>query len=209
MKKTILLQISLMVMTVIAISGCAGKEHENPRNHYYSEIRSVNKLVLARMEISKLATIDDFKLSEAQGMQQIATGLINAVKIGDRKAAYSYNTYLQAFLDLSTLTPDDVEVSEADKTITLTLPAIQTEFAGRDMQFREEHYRVTGLRSRIDPEERAAYKEKMNASLKEEVEKKPLFRDKITATARNKADAYFRSILEKDGYTVIVTFKNS
>lgn len=108
---------------------------------------------------------------------------------------------------MSTLTPEDLKVDDAARTITLTLPAVQTEFAGRDMEIREDHYRVSGLRSHIDPKERAAVKEQMNRSLKDEVENKPVFRDRLTADARTKAEAYFKSLLGTDGYTVIVNFK--
>ncbi|MDE7461230.1 MAG: DUF4230 domain-containing protein [Paramuribaculum sp.] len=182
------------------------KETAEQRN-YLSEVKSVNKLVLAQMTISKMATIDDIDLSKADGMKQMAAGLMDAVKVGNRKAAYSYDTYLKAYVDLSGLTPDDLKVDDATKTITLTLPPVQTEFAGRDMEIREDHYRVSGLRSEIDAKERAEIKEKMNTALKQEVEEKSEFRSRLEAEARTKADAYFKALLGSDGYNVIVNFK--
>lgn len=174
---------------------------------YYSEVASVNKLVLAQMSVSKMATIDDISLSDADGMRQTAAALLDAVKIGDRKAAYSYDTYLRAYVDLSSLTPDDVRVDDADRTVTITLPGVKTEYLGRDMEIREDHYRVTGLRSEIDARERAAIKEQMNAVLKREVEEKPLFRDKLVGEAKGKAQTYFQSLLGGDGYAVTVKFR--
>ncbi|MDE5750206.1 MAG: DUF4230 domain-containing protein [Duncaniella sp.] len=179
---------------------------EGGRN-YLSEIKSVNKLVLAQMTISKMATIDDIDLAKADGLRQTAAGLMDAMKLGDRKAAYSYDTYLRAYVDLSGLTPEDVKVDEATKTITLNLPAVQTEFAGRDMEIREDHYRVSGLRSHIDPKERAEIKEQMNAALKREVEEKSEFRNRLESEARAKCDVYFKSLLGSDGYNVVVNFK--
>ncbi len=204
---------TLVLIAILSVgtllSGCQlldRKETEQQRN-YLSEIKSVNKLVLAQMTISKMATIDDIDLEKAEGLKQTAAGLIDAVKVGDRKAAYSYDTYLRAYVDLSGLTPEDVKVDEATKTITLTLPAVQTEFAGRDMEIREDHYRVSGLRSHIDPKERAEIKEKMNTALKREVEEKSEFRSRLEAEARAKCDLYFKSLLGSDGYNVIVNFK--
>lgn len=80
-----------------------------PRD-YYSEVKSLNKLVLAQMTISKMATIDDIDLTKASGMKQTALGMLDAMKIGNRKAAYSYNTYLRAYIDLSQLMPEAVKV---------------------------------------------------------------------------------------------------
>ena len=159
------------------------------------------------MTISKMATIDDLSLSDAQGLKQSVAAIGDAMKIGTRKAAYSYDTYMRAFIDLSTLQPDDITVDESAKTITISLPPIQTEFTGRDVEIREDHNRVTGLRSEIDPAERAAIKEQMNTSLKEEVEKSPVFTDRLTSQARSKANAYFNSLATRDGYTVIINFK--
>ena len=208
-------RLSSLVLTITLtagalLTGCQfidGTKEAAPQRNYLSEVKSVNKLILAQMTISKMATIDDIDLSKVEGMKQMAAGLMDAVKVGDRKAAYSYDTYLQAYLDLSTLTPDDIKVDEATKTITLNLPAVQTEFAGRDMEIREDHYRVSGLRSHIDPKERAEIKEQMNTALKKEVEEKSEFRSRLEAEARAKADTYFKSILGTDGYNVIVNFK--
>ena len=179
-----------------------------PERHVYvSEIRSLNKLVVGQMTISKMASVDDLKLDEADGMKQTASALISAIKIGDRKAAYSYDTYLQAFIDLSDLDADDVVVDEDEKTITITLPPVQTEFRGRDMGIREEHYRVTGLRSSINPDERARLKEKMNAALKREVEQDATFREALKAKGEQKAAKVIEKLVATDGYSVNVKFK--
>ena len=209
MKMRKIFGIALIACAGIFAAGCrqGGQMAEEKPRDYFSEVKSVNKLVLAQMTITKMATIDDIDLEKAKGMKQIAAGVLDAIKPGSRKAAYSYDTYLRAYLDMSTLAPEDVKVDDATRTITLTLPAVQTEFAGRDMEIREDHYRVTGLRSHIDPKERAAVKEQMNTSLKNEVEKNPAFRDRLTSDARTKAEAYFKSLLGSDGYNVIVNFK--
>lgn len=197
--------IILFAATAFSLNSCSGDEQRE--RLYYSEIKSVNKLVLAQMTVSKMATIDDLKLEDAVGPKQTAAALIDAMKLGDRKAAYSYDTYLRAYIDLSDLNPHDIRIDESRKTITLTLPSVTTEYLGRDMEIREDHYRVTGLRSAIDADERARLKERMNTVLKEEVERKPMFRNKLVSEAKTKARTYFSSLLGKDGYTVTVKFK--
>ena len=172
-----------------------------------SEVKSVDKLILARMAVSKMATIDDIPLSDAEGLRQTSAALLDAIKVGKRKAAYSYDTYLRAYIDLSDLTPDDIKIDKSTKTITLSLPPVLTEYLGRDMEIREDHYRVTGLRSEIDATERAALKEHMNTVLKNEVKNKSAFRDKLVTEAEAKARSYFSSLLGKDGYTVIINFR--
>lgn len=198
------------IISLVFLSGCQylnNNEEAKQQRNYLSEVKSVNKLLLAQMTISKMASIDDIDFNKADGMKQLAAGLMDAVKVGDRKAAYSYDTYLRAFLDLSSLTAEDVKVDDANKTITLTLPPVQTEFAGRDLEIREDHYRVSGLRSHIDPKERAEIKEKINTALKKEVEEKSEFRSRLEAEGRMKADTYFKALLGTDGYNVIVNFK--
>ena len=194
-------------LSAAVVSGCRGGDEVPERHVYVSEIRSLNKLVVGQMTISKMASVDDLKLDEADGMKQTASALISAIKIGDRKAAYSYDTYLQAFIDLSDLDADDVVVDEDEKTITITLPPVQTEFRGRDMGIREEHYRVTGLRSSINPDERARLKEKMNAALKREVEQDPTFREALKAKGEQKAARVIEKLAATDGYSVNVKFK--
>ncbi len=195
----------LLSLPAAGLWSCAGEEQRD--NVLFSEIKSVDKLILARMTVSKMATIDDIPLSEAEGLKQTSAALLDALKLGKRKAAYSYDTYLRAYIDLSSLTPDDVKVDESTKTVTLSLPPVMTEYLGRDMEIREDHYRVTGLRSEIDAAERAALKEQMNTVLKNEVKNKPMFRDKLVTEAKAKAEAYFSSLLGKDGYKVIINFR--
>ena len=93
--------------------------------------------------------------------------------------------------------------------MTIALPPVETEYMGRDVTIREDHYRVTGLRSDIDQDERARIKEAMNASLKAEVEANPEFRQKLEQQARAKARAYFTSIAAADGYKANIIFKPS
>ena len=176
---------------------------------FYTELRSVDKLVLASMTITKMATVDDMTLAEAKGLKQTADALLSTVKIGDRVAAYSYDTYLRAYVDMSALTPEDITVDEPARRVTINLPAVKTEFAGRDMGMREDHYRITGLRSDIDARERAAIKERMNRHLKEEVEQKDTFRAIVVEQAQNKARRYFESLLAPAGYTAVINFKNA
>ena len=195
----------LLSLPAAGLWSCAGEEQRD--NVLFSEVKSVDKLILARMTVSKMATIDDIPLSEAEGLKQTSAALLDALKLGKRKAAYSYDTYLRAYIDLSSLTPDDVKVDESTKTVTLSLPPVMTEYLGRDMEIREDHYRDTGLRSEIDAAERAALKEQMNTVLKNEVKNKPMFRDKLVTEAKAKARTYFSSLLGKDGYKVIINFR--
>lgn len=195
------------MVCAIMLASCA--KPDDPATTFYTELRSVDKLVLASMTITKMATVDDMSLAEAKGLKQTADALLSKVKVGDRVAAYSYDTYLRAYIDMSALSPDDITVDERARRVTINLPAVRTEFAGRDLGLREDHYRVTGLRSDIDAAERAAIKERMNAHLKQEVERKGTFRAAVEQQARAKATRYFESLVAPAGYTAVVTFKNS
>lgn len=197
----------LIIASLLPI-GCNRTNDKDGHSAFYSELRDVNKLTLARMTISKMATIDDLKLDEAQGLKQQATALLDAVKIGDRIGVYSYDTYLTAYMDMSALRPEDVVIDESNHTITLNLPPVRTEFSGRDMKMSENHYRVTGLRGNIGPKERAQLKEKMNYHLRKEVEQDSRFIATLTEQARSKATAWFSSLIEQTGYTPVINIPN-
>lgn len=199
---------TLLIAASLLCLAAACRRGDDGSRVFLAEVRSVDKLVLAQMTISKMATIDDLRLEDADGLKQTVEALGDAVKIGSRKGAYSYDTYMQAYIDMSAFSENDVDIDKASRTISMTLPPVQTELAGRDPGIREDHYRVTGLRSDIDSKERAEIKEKMNTALRAEIDRNPVFRDRLMEQARAKARAYFQSLGEAEGYTVTVDFKN-
>ncbi len=59
--------LSFILISSVMLTGCQyfeQKEEANQQRNYLSEVKSVNKLVLAQMTISKMATIDDIDLSK-------------------------------------------------------------------------------------------------------------------------------------------------
>lgn len=203
-----LLYIFLVSAAMATTAGCSERQEDADRL-FYSELKSVNKLVLAQMRVSKMATIDDLSLKDAEGLRQTVEAAADAMKVGTRKAAYSYDTYLRAYIDLSEIRPEDIILDQESRILTINLPEIKVESQGRDIGIREEHYRVTGLRSEIKPAERAIVKEKMNTALKHEIAGNPAFRNQLVSRARTKAAAYFSAIGSKEGYQTIVNFKNA
>lgn len=195
------------VLSAVSIGSCDRNTDEETAIRLASEVKAVNRLVLAQMSISKMASIADLDLEKATGPKQSLQALVDALKIGDRKAAFSYDTYMRAYIDLSNFSEDDVRVNNSDSTISIVLPAVQTEFAGRDAQMRVEHYRVTGLRSQIGAEERAQMKEQINSALRQEVENDATFRSILTESAKSKGRKYFEDLCGRYGYKANVTFK--
>ncbi len=190
MKSKITILISLLLMTAAAFSSCNNDKSDSPHN-VYEEIIKTDKLVLASMTINKIGEYDD----ESDW------------KIGKRIAVYSYNTYLIAYIDLSQLSPEDIDIDNTDGTASISLPPIKTEYRGRDISMKEEHYRVTGLRSQIGPKERAELKEKMNSSLKKEVESDPNFKTTVVEAAKRKAEIFFKQLFASRNLNVTVNFK--
>lgn len=195
------------VVAAASMCGCGEKDRqpaEPEAEVMLRRMQSVDKLSLATMRITKMATVDDVKLDEANGMKQVAAAILDAVKIGDRKAAYSYDTYMVAYMDLSELRPGDITVDKDTKTVMIRLPKIEVELAGRDAGIREEHYRVTGLRSAISSEDRARLKEEMNRRLRQEVRENPEFTARLQETARRRAESFFGNLLADQGYKVTI-----
>lgn len=177
----------LAVLFAVLLAACGKKDN----SIVYKEIKSVDKMVFASMAISKTAVMKDPHI----------------FLLGDRVAVYSYNTYLQAYINLTDLKPDDLVFDDKNHTVTLTLPPVRTELVGRDMQMRKIYENISPLRSQLTSEERAQIKEKANRSLISEVANNPEFRRQVTEAAQSKARAYFEYLLEQDGYTPTVLFK--
>lgn len=196
-----------MLVLSAAVSGGCSRGSDEAKQLFVSQIRRCNRLYLGEMRISKTATIEDLKLSDANGPRQTAAALLDAVKIGDRKAVYSYDTFLTAFIDLADFSKKDVDIDTDAKRIRITLPSVQTRMSGRDGAVREDHYRVTGLRSQVSPAERAAVKEKMSRHLKDEIAADTRYADILVGRAQQRAIEYFTNLLSHDGYTVEINFR--
>ena len=193
MRKFINIGMILMVAAAI-LTGCGSKD-ETPDRHgeMLQEVRSVDKLQLASMSVTKTAV----------------TERSDWYKVGKRIAAYSYDTYLQAYIDLSEMQAEDMVFDDEAHTVSVTLPAVQTEIVGRDMELRKEYENVGILRSDIDARERAEMKERANTSLKEEVELNPEFREHLRLSGERKARAFFEEFFATNGYTADIKFRAS
>lgn len=192
----------LLTAVTVAISGCK-KEKEETGVTMYEEIRGVNKLVVAEMKISKMATIEDLSTSHASGPDEMFEALVNKLKIGKRVAAYRYNTYLQAYVDFSKIRPEDIQVDEENKTISIKLPDMEIVLAGRDAGIEEVHYRVSGLRSQISEKERSALKERMNASLMKEINENQEYRQRLQRQGEEKVYEFLQQFAESRGYRLL------
>lgn len=199
---------STAVATLLFVA-CQKTTEESPKQTLpnITDIRNVGKLTLAEMTITKLGTIEDLGYDDAKTMRQKGKAILNYIKIGERKGAYSYDTYLRAYINLSQLSDQDLQIDSTTHIATLHLPSIETSLAGREPQLREEHYRVTGLRSNISPQERAQLKEEMNTMLRAEVKENELFNSKLSKKAEEKAQIYFTNFFKQFGYTVNIIFK--
>lgn len=198
----------LLAAALLALASCSAPEtvQESDSEIMLRRVKAVNRLTLAQMRVTKMATVGDLPLDSARGMRQTVAALADALKIGDRKAAYSYDTYLTAYVDLSEIGKEDLTVNDFVKRVTIRLPEPEVAFAGRDAEIREDHYRVTGLRSDIGPAERAALKEKMNTALRAEIEESDEFRRQLVENARKRGEAFFTELLGDLGYTVTVAW---
>ncbi len=194
-------RIFILSLAVPALITCGCKPKEEKEIPVLSELKDMQRLVLAEMSLNKVGTIDD---ANTKGIEAI----INGLKVGKRIGVYSYNTYLEAYIDLSKLRDDDVKIDDSRHLVTLTLPAVETAYLGRDAEFKEEHYRVTGLRSDITPSERARLKELMCESLKEDVTSNTELRKMLIEEAQGKARSYFTILLRNWGYDSEILFRD-
>lgn len=183
------LKLSLAIAALVIGSSCS----EPPIDHQsdYLQLKSTNKLILSRAAISKTARKETSQW----------------YKIGKRIAVYSYDSYVQAYIDLAELTPDDLVFDDEAKTVTVTLPPVRIESAGRDMELKREYENVGLLRSELDSKERAEMKEKANEDFRREMAGNSEFRRSLIASAQQKARLYIESLFAAQGYQATVIFK--
>ena len=178
---------TVCVLASTILASCAKIDNKE----LYQEIKSVDKMVFASMAITKTAKME------------------NSTSLGKRIAVYSYDSYMRAYVDLSSLQMDDLVFDEDAKTVKVSLPPVITEISGRDMEMRKEYDNIGMLRPDLDSKERAEIKEKANASFKTEVEDNPMFKQRLIEAAKRKARKYFETIFEANGYTASIDFKSS
>lgn len=193
MKRRIIFGTSLALAALLFAGGCH-RDEGDASLRFYEEIHDIDRLTLSRMEISKMAVVEDQGFDEVTTPKEGVRAVINSMKIGDRTAAYRYSTYLEAYIDFSALRPEDISVDERERVVRVRLPEIQTRLAGRDATVEEVHYRVTGLRSAIGEKERAALKERMNRSLKQEIAGNRNLEIRLKEEGRIKAEEFIGSL---------------
>lgn len=193
----------MLSAVIFLFSSC--REKEEPVD-VCSRLQEVQRLELSRMTVGKVGMISDPTLSDARTFQEKTAAVVDAMKVGKRIGVYSYDTYLIAYIDLSKLRPEDVAVDPENHTARVKLPPVEIVTDGREPQLHEEHYRVTGLRSSIKPEERARLKAQMAAEVGRELKSSSAYADLLRRSAQDKAITWFSGILSNWGYDAEVTF---
>lgn len=186
-----ILRVFSLLLTLPVLFACS-KAPVPDHTQLYEEIRQVNRMEFASLAVTKT----------------VKTERTDWYKVGKRIAVYSYDTHLKAFLDMNLLAPDDLEFDEENKTVSVTLPPIQIEIAGRDMEMKKEYENVGLFRTEISSQERAKMKEKANAELKKELEGNPDYKQKLEQTARRKARSYFETLFQNAGYAPTIRFSD-
>ena len=124
-----------MLLSALTL-GCTKAENHTG---LYQEVKSIDKMVFATMSITKTAKLENS----------------DWYKIGKRIAVYSYDSYMKAYIDMSDFRLEDMVFDDEAKTVSVTLPPVQTEVAGRDMVMRKEYENIGIMRSELDSKERA------------------------------------------------------
>lgn len=197
--------IILAALFALLLSSC--KEKEAPEVEMASRLRDVSRLELAQMTVGKVGMISDHKYEDARTLEQKTRAMLDAMKIGNRVGVYSYDTYLTAYIDLSEMSADDITIDKKSNVAHIALPPVRVMTDGREPQLHEVHYRVTGMRSSIKPEERARLKAQMAAEVKKEMAANDGSKEMLREEAQRKAKAWFSEILEDWGYTPDISFK--
>lgn len=177
----------LLVSVLAMMSSCTKSDN----NGLYQEIKSVDKMVFAKMSITKTVVNNQENL------------------FGRRIAGYSYDTYARAYIDLSSFQVEDLVFDDKKKTVKVILPPVKAELIGRDCEMREAYKNITGWRWDLDEKEINSLKEEGNKSMRDEWESNPMLKAHLIEAAKRKARKYFEEIFENSGYMASIEFKDS
>lgn len=178
-------------MLLLLAAACGDSGVEKRDRELYQDLKSSDKMIFSTLSVTKTPRFDD-------------SGFF-----GKRIGVFSYDTYLRAYIDMSLLRESDIVFDDKARTVAITLPPVQVEFSGRDMNMRQEYQNVTGFRSNFDSKERAEMKEKANADLKKEVASNPVFHRVLKESAMRKARIYFNALFDANGYDATVSFREN
>lgn len=185
----------LAIIAVTMMTSCSKEERKNDEipasMKLYQELRSVDRMTFASMSITKSVKME----SDAW------------YKVGKRIAVYSYDSHMQAYIDMSELQESDLVFDDKKHTVSITLPRVKTEVSGRDMTMRKEYENIGIFRSDLSSKERAEMKERANRSFVKEVEQNPQLRQRLTDEAQRKARKYFETLCDSAGYMATIDFK--
>ncbi len=94
---------SILASILLVGASCSKSSDTFAHTDLYEDIKSVDKMAFASMSITKTAK------SERNDWY----------KIGKHIAVYSYDSYIRAYIDLSSLTPGDLVFNEKDKSVKI------------------------------------------------------------------------------------------
>lgn len=197
----------LILALLCAVFFSCTEKVEEPAFHVYENLKEVDRLELARMTVGKVGMVSDTEWEDADSWGKKAEALLNKVKIGKRIGVYSYDTYVTAYIDLSQLRPEDVKVDREKGTVDIRLPRVKVMIDGREPQLHEEHYRVTGMRSSIKPDERAKLKAQMAKEVKRELAASGEALDILRRDGESKAREWIRALVSNWDLDANVEFR--
>lgn len=196
---------AMLITGAVAFSAC--NKREEVQLDVYESLREVNRLELARMTVGKVGMVSDPEWKDTKDWEGKAQVIWNSMKVGKRIGVYTYDTYVTAYVDLSKLQPGDISVDREAGTVDILLPRVEVMVDGREPQLHEMHYRVTGFRSRIRPEERAALKAQMAKEVKRELSSSHQAMETLRRNAEDKARAWVVGLAEDWGLAAKVEFR--
>lgn len=196
----------IMCMAMVAFISC-NRHEEKVELDVYENLREVNRLELARMTVGKVGMVSDPEWKDVNTIEGKVQVLLNSVKVGKRIGVYTYDTYVTAYVDLTKLRPEDIVVDREAGTVDILLPPVEVMVDGREPQLHEMHYRVTGFRSRIRPDERAALKAQMAKEVNKELAASRKGMDALRKNAQEKARTWVVSMAEDWGLAAKVDFR--
>lgn len=196
------------IFATVALLMFAGCHDDGPTVDAYSELHDIHKLRLAQITVAKAVKITDSRLPDDNGFLTGTKIISGDSKGGTRIAVYSFDTHVNAHVDMSALKPSDVKVDDNARTLHLTLPPVEVVWDGGNVNYHQDHYRITSLKASINSDERTRLKNEIGQQLHEELKADPRYAQHLKEVAQKKAVAYFSDLISGWGYSPTIEVRD-
>lgn len=159
MKRTLL--IITTILLGVFLTGCSKNAQKSPIEVAMPMINNCSKLHTAQYNVHKILTYEDMTAIEGS----LFFEKISIPIPGERKLVIPIDATIQAYIDFSQITKENINVDSEGKKVTITLPNPQIVLSSAKIDYKNEKQYLSWNRSKFSNEEKENFLRQGRASI--------------------------------------------